>query len=265
MNDKAIEISNLNFSYKDKKVLKNLNVAFNKNKLSVLLGINGGGKSTLFKLIAGILKEYEGSISILETELSKLTFKERAEKIGFLPQFNSSIFSFTVEEILLTGRMAFSGFNPTKQDKLRVSEIVKELDIEPLKNKYFNTLSGGEQQIVMIGRLLIQNPQILLLDEPTNHLDVYYQHFLMEKLKTYSQNNGMTVISIMHNPTLAFQYADYFHYLHDGHVHTPVQAHLPDLKLLEDVYNVKFAKLEDDEREYILPIKNISLNNNGIQ
>lgn len=248
----AIDIHNLNFSYTDKKVLKNLSVSFDENKFSVLLGINGGGKSTLFRIIAGLLKGYEGDIRIFDRDMSKMNFKERAPLIGFLPQFHQSVFSFTVEEVLLTGRTAFSGFSVKQSDKEMALQIMEDLSILHLKDKAVNMLSGGEQQITMIGRLLMQKPQILLLDEPTNHLDVYYQHYLMEKLKNYS-SQGLTVISIMHNPTLAFQYADHYYYLHDGHVHSAIDPSIPDIELLEAVYNMSFVEISKNGKRFILP------------
>jgi len=248
----AIEIHNLEFAYGEKRVLKKLEVTFPANKFSVLLGINGGGKSTLFKIIAGLMKNFTGDISIFGKDLATISFKDRAPLIGFLPQFNQSVFSFTVEDILLTGRTAFSGFSVKESDRKLASEIMEDLGIIHLKDKVINLLSGGEQQIVMIGRLLMQCPKILLLDEPTNHLDVYYQHHLMEKLKKYSQE-GFTVISIMHNPTLAFQYADNFYYLHDGHVHTAVDPSVPDIELLEAVYNMSFVQVDKNGKTFILP------------
>lgn len=257
MKTEAIHIQNLYFSYtEDKPVLKNLQVGFEENKFSVLLGINGGGKSTLFKIIAGIEKRYEGSITIFGKELKDISYKDRASLIGFLPQFNQSVFSFTVEDILLTGRTAFSKFSVKDEDRKMAQRIIEDLSIRHLKDKEFNLLSGGEQQIVMIGRLLMQNPKILLLDEPTNHLDVYYQHYLMEKLKTYSKS-GFTVISIMHNPTLAFQYADHFYYLHGGHVHTPPDPAIPDIDLLEAVYNMSFVQVSKNGKDFVLPFGEI--------
>lgn len=248
----AIDVNNLNFSYTDKEVLKNLKVSFEENKFSVLLGLNGGGKSTLFKIIAGLLKGYEGDIQIFGNEVSSMKYKERAPLIGFLPQFHQSVFSFTVEEVLLTGRTAFSGFSAKQSDREMVLQIMKDLSILHLKDKAINLLSGGEQQIVMIGRLLMQRPKILLLDEPTNHLDVYYQHYLMEKLKNYS-SMGFTVVSIMHNPTLAFQYADHYYYLHDGHVHSAKEPSIPDIGLLEAVYNMSFVEIDKKGKRFVLP------------
>lgn len=256
MKTEAIHINNLRYAYGNKSVLKGVNATFPENKFSVLLGINGGGKSTLFKIIAGLLNNYEGSVRIFDREIDKLRFKDRASLIGFLPQFTQSVFSFTVEEILLTGRTAFSGFSPKKQDKEMAHQILEDLSITHLRNNSFTQLSGGEQQVVMIGRLLMQNPKILLLDEPTNHLDVYYQHYLMEKLKNYSQRN-FTVISIMHNPTLAFQYADHFSYMHEGHIHTPSDPSMPDIELLEAVYNMDFVEFTKGCKKFILPFGEI--------
>lgn len=252
----AIQIKDLHFAYGSKCVLKEVNAVFPENKFSVLLGVNGGGKSTLFKIIAGLLKDYQGNISICGKEMNKLRFKDRASLIGFLPQFTQTVFSFTVEEILLTGRAAFSGFAPTKEDKERTHKILEDLSITHLRHKSFPQLSGGEQQIVMIGRLLMQNPKILLLDEPTNHLDVYYQHYLMEKLKEYSENN-FTVIAIMHNPTLAFQHAHHFCYLHDGKIHTPNDASEANINLLEKVYNMSFIEFVRDNKKFMLPFGEI--------
>lgn len=139
----AIEIRNLDFSYGDKKVLKNLEVSFPENKFSVLLGINGGGKSTMFKIIAGLMANYEGHISIFGRELGTIKFKDRALLIGFLPQFNQSVFSFTVEDVLLTGRNAFLGFSIKESDRLMALEIMEDLSIMHLKDKAINLLSGG--------------------------------------------------------------------------------------------------------------------------
>lgn len=252
----AIQIKNLHYAYGDKCILKEVNAVFPENKFSVLLGINGCGKSTLFKIIAGLLQDYKGSISICGKEINKLRFKDRASLIGFLPQFTQSVFSFTVEEILLTGRTAFSGFAPKKEDRELTHRILEDLSITHLRHKPYTQLSGGEQQIVMIGRLLMQNPKILLLDEPTNHLDVYYQHYLMEKLKEYSENN-FTVVAIMHNPTLAFQHADHFCYLHDGCIHTPNNPAEANINLLEKVYNMSFIEFVRDNKKFMLPFGEI--------
>ncbi len=248
----AIEIKNMRFSYGRHAVLDDVNASFYKHKFSVLLGTNGSGKSTLFKSITGLLPGYEGTVLINGKQTDILSHKQKAALVGFLPQFYQTVFPFTVEDILLTGRAAFSGFSPTKEDRQMVGRVLHELDIERLRKKLFTHLSGGEQQMVMMGRLLMQDPEIMILDEPINHLDVYYQHFLMDRLKALTAN-GHTVIAIMHNPTLAYQFADDFHFMHQKKVVSSRHSGQPDLAILKSVYNTNFLNIEHDNVKTVLP------------
>lgn len=250
----AIQLENLNFSYGSRKILESVTACFYQQRFSVLLGTNGSGKSTLFQSIAGILTGYSGRVLINGYDTKQLTIKKKAALIGFLPQFYQTAFPFTVEDILLTGRAAFSGFQPSADDKKRVIEVLKELEIEHLYQKRFTELSGGEQQMVMIGRLLMQNPEIIVLDEPTNHLDVYYQNFLMEKLKQLIAK-GHTVIAVMHNPTLAYLFADDFYFMHENGIIAADNLSTIDLEMLKNVYRTNFVNLEHKNLKIVLPIR----------
>ncbi|MGN6439477.1 MAG: ABC transporter ATP-binding protein [Agriterribacter sp.] len=251
----AVEIKNMSFSYGDHSILENVNAAFPRHQFSVLLGTNGSGKSTLFRFIAGISQGYNGQVYINGTPAESLKRKQKAAIVGFLPQFYQTVFPFTVKDILLTGRAAFSGFSPSRKDIQQASQVLGELEIKHLQNKLFTELSGGEQQMVMIGRLLMQNPEIIVLDEPTNHLDVYYQQFLMEKLKVFAEN-GRTVITIMHNPTLAYLFANRFYFLHQKKIIS--SNDLPDMgiAMLRSVYNSNFLTLQHNNLKIVLPVSN---------
>ncbi|NSL86020.1 ABC transporter ATP-binding protein [Chitinophaga sp. Mgbs1] len=249
----AIEIKNMSFSYGRQTILQEVNAGFGARRFSVLLGTNGSGKSTLFKSITGILSGYKGEVHVKGRLISQLTYKERARQIGFLPQFYQTVFPFTVEDILLTGRAAFSGFSPTGEDRALAEQVLAELGLEALRKKHFPQLSGGEQQMVMIGRLLMQDPEIIILDEPTNHLDVYYQHFLMSKLKAFVAE-GRTVIAIMHNPTLAYQFADDFFFMLNNTVVPAVSTDMPELDMLKAVYNTSFLNIRHDGLKIVLPV-----------
>ncbi|MCW3464938.1 ABC transporter ATP-binding protein [Chitinophaga nivalis] len=249
----AIEIKQLNFSYGKQTILENVNAGFGTRRFSVLLGTNGSGKSTLFKSITGILSGYKGVVEVKGCPIDQLTYKQKARQIGFLPQFYQTVFPFTVEDMLLTGRAAFSGFAPTEKDRVMVAEVLAELGLEGLRKKRFPQLSGGEQQMVMIGRLLMQHPEIIILDEPTNHLDVYYQHFLMNKLKAFVAD-GRTVIAIMHNPTLAYQFADDFFFMLNKTVVPAANAAVPELDMLKAVYNTNFLHIPHDDLPIVLPV-----------
>lgn len=250
----AIQLQNLDFSYGTRKILHAVNASFYKQRFSVLLGTNGSGKSTLFQSIGGILTGYGGRVLINGHDVKQLKTKTKAGLIGFLPQFYQTAFPFTVEDILLTGRAAFSGFQPTTGDKKKVVEVLEELEITSLYKKRFTELSGGEQQMVMIGRLLMQNPEIIVLDEPTNHLDVYYQNFLMEKLRQLI-NKGHTVIAVMHNPTLAYLFADDFYFLHQNVIMAAENMSAIDLEMLKNVYRTNFVNFEHKNLKIVLPIR----------
>lgn len=205
-----ITLQNIHFAYQQKTVLKNIHLEFRSNRFSVLLGRNGSGKSTLFNLMAGIYPLQTGKIYFDGQSLSALKGKVRAEQLGFLAQSHRSIFNFSVLDVVMTGRAAFSGYAPSKQDRQLANDALKTLDIQHLVDRDYTTLSGGEKQLIMIARILTQNPKVILLDEPTNHLDVYYQAFLMQKLHELSKQ-GYTIVAIMHDPNLAFLYADDFY------------------------------------------------------
>lgn len=253
MTGQAVEVNNLNFHYGKTQILQNVNIAFPKKKFSVLLGRNGSGKSTLFKVIVGLENYKEGSVRLFGKERSRLSFSHCARLLGFLPQFHKSVFPFKVRDVVLTGRAAFSAFQPSKSDMQLVENAVREMEITHLIDRPYTELSGGEQQLVMLARVLVQNPPIILLDEPTNHLDIYYQTYVMQKLKNLSRN-GFTVIVIMHDPSLALLYADHCFFMKDKTVVYPdIQQGYYEHSFLEYVYNVKFTVVHVNDRIMVVP------------
>jgi iron complex transport system ATP-binding protein len=249
----AISVRGLDFSYGAIQVLNKVDIDFEKGEFTVLLGRNGCGKSTLFSLMAGLEHYKTGSIKILGKERNKLSFAQCAKILGFMPQFHKPVFPFKAEEVVLTGRAAFSGFTPTSSDKRMVGEALEELGISHLAKRPYSELSGGEQQLVMISRVMVQHPPVILLDEPTNHLDVYYQTYVMKCLRRLC-DKGMTVIAIMHDPNLALSYADKAYFLKDQKIINPDDAPFESsVALLEYVYSVPFEKVSGGHQTYFLP------------
>jgi len=153
----------------------------------------------------------------------------------------------------LTGRAAFSHFHPTKQDEYLVDLALEELDIGHLKHQAYTELSGGERQLVMIARILVQAPKVILLDEPTNHLDVYYQSYLMKKLRQLSRQN-YTVIAIMHDPNLAFLFADELFFMRQHEIIRPEsRQRLTDPVFLKSVYDVEFHEAMLQDKTIVVP------------
>lgn len=248
-----IHIHQLNFAYVQKQVLKNIDLSFAEHQFSVILGRNGCGKSTLFRLMAGLEPLQCGSILYKSKRLDQYKGKRRAELLGFLPQFHKTVFPFKVKDVVLTGRAAFSHFHPTKQDEYLVDQALEELDIGHLKHQAYTELSGGERQLVMIARILVQAPQVILLDEPTNHLDVYYQSYLMKKLRQLSRQN-YTVIAIMHDPNLAFLFADELFFMRQHEIIRPEsRQRLTDPVFLKSVYDVEFHEAMIQDKTIVVP------------
>ncbi len=227
-----IQIDQLNYAYGHKQVLKNIHLEFPENQFSVILGRNGCGKSTLFKLMAGLEPVKDGLIRYSGKPLSDFKGKDRAALLGFLPQFHKTVFPFLVKDVVITGRAAFSRYRPSKSDW---------------------ELSGGERQLVMIARILVQAPKVILLDEPTNHLDVYYQSYLMKKLRQLSRQN-FTVIAIMHDPNLAFLFADHLFFMRQHEVVKPEsKTRITDPKFLKSVYDVEFHEAMIQDKTIVIP------------
>ncbi|TXK29658.1 ABC transporter ATP-binding protein [Pontibacter qinzhouensis] len=255
MTETAIEVNNLSFRYGQTPILEQVNVAFPANSFSVLLGRNGSGKSTLFNIMAGLQKYQQGSVKLLGKERSKMSFPDCARVLGFLPQFHKSVFPFQVKDVVLTGRAAFSAFNPSKSDREKVGQAIEELGISHLADRPYTELSGGEQQLVMIARVLVQNPRIILLDEPTNHLDIYYQTYVLEKLKKLTENS-LTVIAIMHDPNMAFLYADHCFFMKNQTVVTPTaEFDYHASTFLEYVYDVRFTTVMVNDKLLVVPVR----------
>lgn len=246
-------IQQLNYAYGKKQVLKNIQLSFKENQFSVILGRNGCGKSTLFKLMAGLENIQQGSILYAGRALTQFKGKDKATLLGFLPQFHKTVFPFKVRDVIITGRAAFSRFHPSKEDWKLVDQAMADLDIEHLADRAYTELSGGERQLVMIARILVQSPKIILLDEPTNHLDVYYQSYLMKKLRQLSRQN-FTVIAIMHDPNLAFLFADQLFFMRQHEVIQPdSRSKVTDPKFLKSVYDVEFHEAMIQDKTIVVP------------
>lgn len=249
----AIKIENLFFSYGDFPILKNINLHIYPKKFSIILGKNGCGKSTLFKVLTGINKFKKGHISVLGENIAKLSFRQRAKKIGYLPQQHRPVFPFSVTDVVLTGRASHVALTPKKEDRIKAETAIDRVGIGHLKNRPFTELSGGEQQMAMIARVLAQEPKVILLDEPTSHLDIFNQARIL-KLARDLVDSGLTVLAILHDPNSAFIYGDEFIFLKDGMVFPLLDHQKPwDREVLNRVYDSSIATVAYGGRALVIP------------
>lgn len=215
-----IKISNLSFKY-DKKAAKNvlnsINMEIKPGSVNVLLGLNGCGKTTLIKLLAGLEKPLEGTIEYDDKNLQTIKIRERSKIFAYVPQQANVTNDIPVRQYLSYGTTNTLAFyeHPGKEEMKRVEAMAERLHISHLLDKNLGEISGGELQIVLIACSLIQNTEILLLDEPTSALDMKNQNLVLSILKDVAKE-GKTIILSSHNPNHALYLNSNVVLIHDG-------------------------------------------------
>jgi iron complex transport system ATP-binding protein len=248
----AIDVKNLSFGYGDAMTLQDITFRASEGRFTVLLGKNGSGKSTLLKLIAGMLPYRHGKIEILGKDLMQLSPSERAGLIGYLPQFHSPVFPFTVEEVVLTGRASYVFSMPGRRDINKADAAIDKVGIHHLRRKSYTELSGGERQLVMIARVLAQEPDVIVFDEPLSHLDLSNQSRLLSLIRDLVAS-GMTVMAVLHDPNAAFLFADAIMFIKEGTLRNMQGDTKPwDRELLRDVYDAEVETIPFRDRALVL-------------
>jgi len=213
----AIESHGVSFNYENKSVLTDITFAIGAGERVALLGPNGSGKTTLLKILLGLLAPRTGSVSLGAKPLSSYGPKQRAQQIAYVSQQPQLSFPLTALELVSLGRYPHSPRGGlSSADTLAVKTALSRTDAENLSERNFNTLSGGEKQKVLIARALAQSARILLLDEPTLHLDLYYQLQILSGLKRLCVEEGITVVTVLHDVNLVSLFADKALLLSDG-------------------------------------------------
>jgi len=234
-------------------VLQDINLKFVEGRFTVLLGRNGSGKSTLLKVIAGFIEPSRGSVEMMGKNIQKLTLTDRARFLGYLPQFHRPVFPFSVEDVVLTGRASHVRFTPGERDRAKVFSALDKVGIYDLRKRAFTELSGGEQQMVMIARVLAQEPEIILLDEPTAHLDLTNQTRILRFLKDLA-GSGFTIVAVLHDPNSAFLHGDDFVFLKDGQIESLLPGQAPwESGRLSSVYGLDLEVVSHGARALVLP------------
>jgi zinc transport system ATP-binding protein len=188
-----IQIKNASVGYQSDVVLQNISLSIYDNDYIGVIGPNGGGKTTLVKLILGLLKPMQGEVIFNNPENRNL--------IGYLPQVSQTDRSFpiTVNEVVLSGLLSTKGGNGrfNRNDKARALEILDMMGIAGLKSKSIGALSGGQMQRAFLGRAIISNPRLLILDEPNTFVDNKFEHDLYQLLDKL--NDEMAIMMVSHD------------------------------------------------------------------
>jgi len=250
--ENTISVNRLSFSYDKENVLEDVSFEITKGKFTIIMGENGSGKSTLLRLISGMLSPSQGEIQINNTSLQKLSMRQKAQVIGFLGQQHQAVFPFTVFDVVMTGRTPYIGIAPKPSDTVFVDEAIEKAGIYHLKNRFYTELSGGEQQLVMIARILAQKPKIMLLDEPISHLDFHNQIRIIKLIKQIA-HEGVTVVATMHDPNYAFLFGEDFLFVHHKKVISDPNNEPWNNPLVREIFHDEIELLKYKDKFVVLP------------
>lgn len=225
-------------------ILHGVEIHIHKKELIGLLGPNGSGKSTLLRCIYRTLKPTDGAVFLDGKPIEEYSYKESARRISVLAQHNYYNFEFSVEDVVMMGRAPHKRAldRDTRENYQLVSKCLKMVGMDSFRKRAFSTLSGGEQQRVILARALAQQTPCLILDEPTNHLDIKYQIQLMNLIKGLDR----TIVSAIHDLNIAAMYCDRIYVMKEGKIiasGTPEEVLTPEL--IRQVYEVNAEVFKD--------------------
>ena len=208
-------------------------------ELIAILGPNASGKSTLLKLLAGVIKPLSGRVEVDGADVSGLDLRTRAQKIALVQQESELLFPLRVWEYVLQGRYPYGRRLRFESDEdcLMAGNALAQVGADALRDRWMEQLSGGEKQRVILARALSQQPSLLLLDEPTQHLDIGGKVELLQRLRKLADENRYTVVVVTHELNLAAEFSDRIVLLQKGkclRIGTPAQVYQRDL--LEEVF-----------------------------
>lgn len=209
-----------------KVILNKINLQLPAGKVLGVLGPNGAGKTTLLKMLSGQTnsaanctdKSTRGNVSWKNKNLADYQPIELAKQIAVVNQLNESVFALNLQQIVRMGLLPHKTLlsKQTHQDDQHIANAIERVGLTDKTYQAFNSLSGGEQQRGLIARALVQRAALIVLDEPVNHLDIYYQHQVLNLLRSLAHQFNMTVVMSLHDLNLAANYCDHLCLLHQG-------------------------------------------------
>ena len=247
-----MEIKNLSYHYKGSpEVLKDVSFTIEPGKFLAILGNNGVGKSTLLKCFNHILKPDSGEVLLDGENLLEMPTREVAKQVAFVSQSVPDT-QMTVHDVVMLGRRPYMSWGFTEEDHHIVHDAMHRLDVEDMRGRFLNELSGGEKQKVMLARALAQQPKALLLDEPTSALDIQNQYQVLKMVRSICHKDNMIAVVVIHDLNLALQFCDRFLLLKDGQIYRYGDHSVLDSKALKEVYGVDAKVVEIEDRRMVL-------------
>lgn len=244
----CISTKNLNISYGNLDIVKDLNLDIPKGKITTIIGSNGCGKTTILKTIARIIQAKSGDIFVNNINIKEQSPKDLAKVMAVLPQSPQAPSGLTVEELIAYGRFPHQkGFGKMrKEDEDIVTWALKSTGIEEFRDRPIEALSGGQRQRAWIAMALAQQTEILILDEPTTYLDLAHQLEILKLLEELNKKQGTTIVMVIHELNNAARFADNMIGVKKGQVVCQGTAHeVMTKENLKELFNIDAEIVED--------------------
>jgi len=221
MIENLIETHKVCYSVAEKRIIDRISISVKRGEFVGLIGPNGAGKTTLLRLMIGVLPPTGGEIVLEDRRLQEIRLRERARRVSYLSQETTTVFPYPVLDILLMGRYPFLGRfqRESESDLEKARRALAYVGLRGFEERYFNELSGGERQLVLFAKILVQETELLLLDEPTSNLDIKHQDQFFSMAFELTREKK-AVVAAVHNLNIASQYCSRLILLHRGRVAT---------------------------------------------
>ncbi|HEX2268929.1 MAG TPA: ABC transporter ATP-binding protein [Pyrinomonadaceae bacterium] len=249
-----LEASHLNFAYASTPVVVDVSLTLRRGAIGAVIGANGSGKSTMVRLLAGLIEPASGTVLFDGKPLAQLPARERAKRIAYVPQSSTTVFPFTALEVVLTGRSPYSGrfrFESLRDEQIALAAL-DTLDAAHLAARHITELSGGERQLVTVARALAQEPEVMLLDEPASALDLKHRTQLAKALRRLRDERGIAVLMVTHDLMLLDSAVDVLFAMKSGHL---VASGAPEMVLndhvLGEIYDAPVRTRRGDGRTFV--------------
>ncbi len=248
-----LKVENLQFRYNNRgiPVLNGASLKLEQGQIGILLGKNGSGKTTLFKNILGIEKPASGEMSFAGENLLKMSRRERARRIAYVPQ-HIHFGDLTVFDSVLMGRVSYFGMKAGREDYEAVEKILADMQLLAFANRSAEALSGGEKQKIAIARAIAQEPKLMVFDEPTGNLDIANEQLIMEEAKKLAKEKNISILSSLHDLNQALYFGDKFFFIKDGVVKYAGGKEIVTEEIIKDIFDIAVRIVEINNRKVIL-------------
>lgn len=255
----TLSAEHLSLSYGATQIIDNIDLEIPEGKISIIIGSNGCGKSTILRSLARLLMPQQGTIYLDGKAIHQQSSKEVAKKLAILPQAPEAPEDITVKELCYYGRHPHKGLfsRQTPEDHRIVDRALSATKMTEFADRTLDALSGGQRQRAWISMALVQDTDLLLLDEPTTYLDLAHQIEILELLRDLNETYGRTIVMVLHDLNQAAQYADHLISIKQGKIYKEGPPETVFTKeMIKDVFRLECYIIENpvDQTPLCIPI-----------